>query len=77
MYSFFNPSLQTAYSLLQYEVSSTVFPMVIRNAASGIILYLWHVNPSLVVRGFADAHNVDPDFITKILDICQELKVIF
>ncbi|XP_065859281.1 uncharacterized protein [Euphorbia lathyris] len=68
--------VNTAYNLLQYEVSFTLFPMVIKGAASGIILYLWHINPSIVVRGFVDAHNVDPDCITKILDICQELKIL-
>ncbi|XP_020538535.1 CCR4-NOT transcription complex subunit 1 isoform X2 [Jatropha curcas] len=69
--------INTVYNLLQHEVSYTVFPMIIKSATgSSMILYLWHVNPSLVVRGFVDAHNMEPDCMTKILDICQELKIL-
>ncbi|XP_050238653.1 uncharacterized protein LOC126688113 isoform X2 [Mercurialis annua] len=69
--------INTAYQLIQYEVSFTVFPMVMKNASgSGMILYLWHVNPTLVVRGFVDAFYIEPACIIKILDICQELKIL-
>ncbi|XP_077235419.1 transcription regulator [Tasmannia lanceolata] len=69
--------INTAFNLLQYEVSSTVFPMIIGNATgSGIIHLLWHVNSSLVLRGFMDIHNTFPDIISRILDICQELKIL-
>ncbi|KAM1140419.1 hypothetical protein ACFX19_041194 [Malus domestica] len=67
----------TAYNLLQYEVSFTVFPMMVKNAMGiGMINHLWHINTSLVLRGFVDAHNCDPDSIARILDICQELKIL-
>ncbi|XP_028949087.1 uncharacterized protein [Malus domestica] len=67
----------TLYNLLQYEVSYTVFPMMVKNATgSGIINHLWHINTSLVLRGFMDSHNCDPDSIARILDICQELKIL-
>lgn len=70
--------MQTAYNLLQYEVSFTVFPVIVKNAMnSGMILHLWHVNPNLVLRGFIDSLNFDPDCMTRILEICQELKVNF
>lgn len=53
-----------------------VFPLIIKSAAgSGMMLYLWHLNPNLVLRGFVDAHNVEPNIMTEILDACQELKV--
>ncbi|KAK9274352.1 hypothetical protein L1049_019166 [Liquidambar formosana] len=69
--------INTAYNLLQYEVLSTVFPLVVGNATgNGVILHLWHLNPNLVLRGFIDAHNVNPDNMTRILDICQELKIL-
>lgn len=52
--------------------------MIVKSAAgSGMILYLWHMNPNLVVQGFVDTHNIEPDSMTKIADICQELKVKF
>ncbi|KAH8516641.1 hypothetical protein H0E87_004840 [Populus deltoides] len=69
--------INTAYSLLQYEVSFMVFPLIIKSAAgSGMMLYLWHLNPNLVLRGFVDAHNVEPNIMTEILDACQELKIL-
>lgn len=42
---------------------------------NGMILHLWHVNPDLVLRGFVDVHIIDPNNMTRILDICKELKV--
>ncbi|RVW13643.1 CCR4-NOT transcription complex subunit 1 [Vitis vinifera] len=40
--------INTAYNLIQREVSSTVFPMIIGNVmGSGVILHLWHSNPKL------------------------------
>ncbi|KAL5862252.1 hypothetical protein ACOSQ3_003532 [Xanthoceras sorbifolium] len=69
--------INTAYNLIQYEVSFTVFPMIIKSTmGSGMILHLWHVNPNLVLRGFVDAHNLEPESMVRILDICQELKIL-
>ncbi|KAJ4827650.1 hypothetical protein Tsubulata_008272 [Turnera subulata] len=69
--------VNTAYNLMQYEVSFHVFPMIIKSATgTGMVLYLWHVNPNLVVRGFVDALNMEPNSMAKILDICQELKIL-
>ena len=41
---------------------------------SSVIHNLWRVNPSLVLRGFVDAHT-DPGSLFRILEICQEMKV--
>lgn len=69
--------LQTVYNLLQHEVSLIVFPMILKSAVgSGMILHLWHVNPNLVLRGIIDSQNNDVDSTPRILDICQELKVV-
>lgn len=68
--------INSAYNLLQYEVSSTVFPLMLNDPMkSSIIHLLWQVNPNLVLRGFADAHT-DPGSIYRILNICQELKIL-
>lgn len=68
--------LQTAYNLLQSEVSSTVLPMVLKSDVGiGTIFNLWHININLALWGFVDSCNSDLDIITRILDICQELKV--
>ncbi|XP_020232404.1 CCR4-NOT transcription complex subunit 1 isoform X1 [Cajanus cajan] len=69
--------VNTAYNLLLREVSLIVFPMIVKSAVgSGMILHLWHVNPSLVLRGFIDSQNNDADSIIRIVDICQELKIL-
>ncbi|XP_058212330.1 uncharacterized protein LOC131324368 [Rhododendron vialii] len=69
--------INTAYNLLQFEISSTVFPIILRNSAgSGTILQLWQVNPNLLLWGFLDAYNTNPDDITRVLDVCQELKIL-
>ncbi|KAL2892492.1 CCR4-NOT transcription complex subunit 1 [Bienertia sinuspersici] len=69
--------IHTTYNLLQHEVSSIVLPMIIANAGSkGVILHLWHINHYLVLRGFADVLANDSDSIHRILDICQETKIL-
>ncbi|CAN0921789.1 CCR4-NOT transcription complex subunit 1 [Linum grandiflorum] len=67
----------TAYNLLQSEVALKVFPILIRSSnGADMIMYLWHVNPGLVVKGFVEVQNIDPDIMAKIVDLCQELKIL-
>ncbi|KAL3814967.1 hypothetical protein ACJIZ3_016235 [Penstemon smallii] len=67
----------TAYNLIQYEVSSAVLPMILKNASgNSLLLNLWHVNPHMLLRGLVDAMKFDPDNIYRILDACQELKIL-
>ncbi|KAM7472074.1 hypothetical protein LguiA_010257 [Lonicera macranthoides] len=69
--------INSAYNLLQYEVSYVVLPMVFKSAAANsIALHLWNVNPSILMRGFVDALTVDQDHITRVFDLCQELKIL-
>ncbi|KAF5959204.1 hypothetical protein HYC85_000413 [Camellia sinensis] len=69
--------INTAYNFLQYEVSSIVFTKILKNSTgSGMVLHLWHVNPNLLVQSFLDARNIDPNDINRVLDICQELKIL-
>ena len=57
-------------------MTSTVFAMIIKNVTgAGMILQLWHVNANLVLWGFIEVHNSEPDSMIRILEICQELKV--
>ncbi|WJX85826.1 hypothetical protein P8452_68221 [Trifolium repens] len=69
--------VNTTYNLFQREVSLIVFPMIVKSdVGSGMILHLWHINPNLVRRGFMDSQNRDVDSIMRIVDICQELKIL-
>ncbi|KAL7229494.1 hypothetical protein ACSBR2_008075 [Camellia fascicularis] len=69
--------INTPYNLLQWEVFSTVFPIIVGDAAgSGIVLQLWQSNTKLVLRGFIDAMKTDQGNIVTVLEICQELKIL-
>ncbi|CAL5366926.1 unnamed protein product [Camellia sinensis] len=67
--------INTPYNLLPWEVFSTVFPIIVGDAAgSGIMLQLWQSNTKLVLRGFIDTMKTDQGNIVTVLEICQELK---
>ncbi|XP_039063628.1 CCR4-NOT transcription complex subunit 1-like isoform X2 [Hibiscus syriacus] len=69
--------VNTAYNLLQHDVTSAVFPMIIKNSlGAGMVLHLWNVNASLVLRGFVEVQNTDPDSMIRILEVCQESKIL-
>ncbi|KAK1304862.1 hypothetical protein QJS10_CPB11g00341 [Acorus calamus] len=69
--------VNTAYNLIQYEVFSTVFPLIVGNSTKGgIVQHLWHVNPNLILWGFIDAHASNPDIISRISDLCQEFEIL-
>ncbi|KHG29327.1 CCR4-NOT transcription complex subunit 1 [Gossypium arboreum] len=69
--------VNTAYNLLLHDVTSTVFPMIIKNAlGAGMVLELWNVKANLVLRGFVEVHNSEPDGMIRILEVCQELKIL-
>lgn len=67
--------LQTAYNFLQSEVCSALFPAILKDPMKiSLIHYIWRANPSLVLRRFLDVYT-DPNFLLRILDISEELKV--
>ncbi|VFQ85948.1 unnamed protein product [Cuscuta campestris] len=69
--------INTAYNLLHHEITPTVFPRILKNPRGvDMIYYLWHINPSILVRGFIDAITIDPDNINRVLEACQELKIL-
>ncbi|VAH18014.1 unnamed protein product [Triticum turgidum subsp. durum] len=68
--------INTAYNLLQYEVLSCVFPALLKDTKnSSLMNYLWHLNSSLTLRGFVDAHS-DIICLLRTVDICQDLKIL-
>ncbi|KAL0379712.1 UNVERIFIED_CONTAM: CCR4-NOT transcription complex subunit [Sesamum angustifolium] len=69
--------VNTAYNLIQNEVASALIPMALKNASgNSLVLNLWHVNRSMLLRGLIDAVHLDQDNISRILDVCQELKIL-
>ncbi|KAG5558355.1 hypothetical protein RHGRI_008322 [Rhododendron griersonianum] len=69
--------INTPYNLLQYEVFSDVFPIIVAyTTGSSIVRQLWQSNPKLVLQGFLDIMRTDQGNMVKVLDICQELKIL-
>ncbi|KAK9148278.1 hypothetical protein Scep_007035 [Stephania cephalantha] len=69
--------INTTYNLLQYEVLSSVFPMIIASPSrSDVIPHLWNANPNLVLRGLTDAYGYNPENMNRIAGICSELKIL-
>ncbi|XP_031484451.1 uncharacterized protein LOC116253657 isoform X3 [Nymphaea colorata] len=69
--------IKTAFNLIQFELSSTIFPMLLANDPKSSGLHqLWLVNRDLVLRGFIDIHDADPDSALRILEICHDLKIL-
>ncbi|KQJ97773.1 hypothetical protein BRADI_3g33190v3 [Brachypodium distachyon] len=68
--------INTAYNLIQYEVLSFVFPAILKDTKhNSLVNYLWHLNPSLTIRGFVDAHS-DIVCLLRTVEICQDLKIL-
>ncbi|KAD3069237.1 hypothetical protein R6Q59_016720 [Mikania micrantha] len=69
--------VNTPYNLLQHEVSLAVVPEILKDPSVGsILLHIWHVNRPFLLRALSDALNMDSENITRVLDLCQELKII-
>ncbi|KAI3681521.1 hypothetical protein L6452_36320 [Arctium lappa] len=69
--------VNTPYNLIQHEVSSVVLPVILKDASlGGILLHLWNVNPPFLLRALNDALNLDADNTNRVLDLCQELKIV-
>ncbi|KAL8129102.1 hypothetical protein V2J09_018257 [Rumex salicifolius] len=71
--------IKTAYNLVQYELSLSIFPRVICSTSSdrnGIIMQIWLFNPLLLGRAFLEALTRDSDNIARIVDICDEIKIL-
>ncbi|KAK9049274.1 hypothetical protein SSX86_031758, partial [Deinandra increscens subsp. villosa] len=69
--------VNTPYNLLQHEVSLAVVPVILKDpSVGGILLQIWHVNPPFLLRALSDALNMDSENIIRVLDLCQELKII-
>ncbi|XVF08470.1 hypothetical protein REPUB_Repub07fG0006100 [Reevesia pubescens] len=68
--------ISTPYNILQHDVSSTIFPMVVENSMGSLILHLWHSNSKFVAHGFIDMIKADQSSIIRMLAICHEQKIL-
>ncbi|KAF8697905.1 hypothetical protein HU200_035402 [Digitaria exilis] len=68
--------INATYNLIQHEVSSYVFPAMLKNTMhSRVMNFLWHINPYLTLRGFVDAHS-DINCLLRTVEICEDLKIL-
>ncbi|GFS43394.1 RNA helicase family protein [Actinidia rufa] len=59
--------INTPYNLLQYEMFSTVFPIIVGDAnGCGIIFQLWQSNPKLVLQVLIDMMTTDQGNIVTV-----------
>ncbi|KAK8969351.1 hypothetical protein KSP40_PGU002018 [Platanthera guangdongensis] len=69
-------NISTTYNFLQSEVCSVLFPAILKDPMkTSLIHYIWCANPNLLLRRFLDVYT-DPNSLLRIVDICQELKIL-
>jgi hypothetical protein len=69
--------VQTQWNAIQAEILPLLLPSYLAsNATSSVVHELWLLNADLVMRTMVEMHSADPSTISRILDVCHELKVI-
>jgi hypothetical protein len=68
--------VQTEWNTIQSEIVPILLPTFFANNTTNSVLHqLWTLNPEMVTRTMVEMHASDPSYISRILDVCQELKV--
>lgn len=69
--------VQTEWNIIQAEMLPLLLPSYLAsNATSSVVQELWLLNADLIMRTLVEMHAADPSTISRILDVCHELKVI-
>jgi len=69
--------VQTKWNIIQVEMLPLLLPSYLAsNATSSVVQELWLLNADLIMRTMVEMHAADPSTISRILDVCHELKVI-
>lgn len=65
-----------SWTVLQSELLSAMMPSFISNHTnSSIVMHrLWHRRRDVVLQGMMDVYARDRSYITRVLDVCQDLK---
>lgn len=68
--------VQTKWNMIQAEMLPLLLPSYLAsNATSSVVQELWLLNADLIMRTMVEMHAADPSTISRILDVCHELKV--
>ncbi|KAG0608479.1 hypothetical protein M758_8G108900 [Ceratodon purpureus] len=69
--------IKTDWNVIQAEMLPLLLPAYLAsNATSSVVQELWLLNADLVMRTMVEMHAADPSTISRILDVCHELKVL-
>ncbi|CAK9867154.1 unnamed protein product [Sphagnum jensenii] len=67
--------IKTEWNTIQSEILSALLPSFFAsNSTAGVLHQLWVLNPEAVTRTMVEMHTSDRSYISRILDVCQELK---
>ncbi|CAM6014740.1 unnamed protein product [Sphagnum balticum] len=67
--------IKTEWNTIQSEIVPILLPTFFANNTTNSVLHqLWILNPEMVTRTMVEMHASDPSYISRILDVCQELK---
>jgi hypothetical protein len=67
--------IKTEWNTIQSEIVPILLPTFFANNTTNSVLHqLWTLNPEMVTRTMVEMHASDPSYISRILDVCQELK---
>lgn len=69
-------SSRTNWSTLEREIVSILMPQYLaNNPNSAVVMHrLWNINRTVLVQSFVEWYEQDNTHVSRILDICQELK---
>lgn len=70
--------IKTEWNMIQSEVMALLLPTYIgNNPNSSTVLHLvWPLRREAVVAAMTEMHSKDPSSVSRILDVCQDLKVL-
>ncbi|KAL3683907.1 hypothetical protein R1sor_001929 [Riccia sorocarpa] len=69
--------VKTEWNTLQSEIFSSVLPAFFSSSSQTSVLeQLWVLNGEVITRGMVEMHSRDPSSLSRICDICQELKIL-
>ncbi|KAH8935189.1 hypothetical protein BDL97_17G016600 [Sphagnum fallax] len=67
--------IKTEWNTIQSEILSALLPSFFAsNSTAGVLHQLWVLNPEVVTRTMVEMHTSDRSYISRILEVCQELK---
>eukprot|EP00850_Spirogloea_muscicola_P015627 SM000121S26024 [mRNA] locus=s121:298001:312953:- [translate_table: standard] len=70
--------VKTPWNLIQSDIMAYLLPTYLSNNpnSSTLLHALWPLNPEAIIRVMVEVHAKDTSSISRLLDVCQDLKVL-